>query len=110
MKLQYWVKLKWVIPEKSKQGEPTFLKKPGLFRFVRLPLEILDKTKHYSWKFGKICYTTWKFQDQKQRTLKDLHSFFLITPGDSTSFLIDPWIFCMLFLQYALTSPSSPPI
>ena len=35
---------------------------------------------------------------QKPRPMEILHDFFLITPGNFTSFLIDPWNFYMLFL------------
>ena len=47
-----------------------------------------------------MCDTPWKFQDQKPRPMEILHNFFLNTPGNSTSFLIDPLNFHMLFLQY----------
>ena len=47
-----------------------------------LPLEILDKTKLYFWKFCKIALYT------------------LITPGNCTSFSVDPYNLNMKFLQY----------
>ena len=31
-----------------------FVKKPGIFRLVTLPLEIRDKSKLHPWKFHKI--------------------------------------------------------
>ena len=37
---------------------------------------------------------------QKSRLVEIPHDFFLITPGDSILFLINPWTFRMLFLQY----------
>ena len=49
---------------------------------------------------AKLCGTTWKFQDQKPRSLEIPHEFFLNTPGNFTSFLVEPWNFHMLFLQY----------
>ena len=46
-----------VISEKPKQGSwgYAFLKKtPGIFRFVILPLDILEKTSFHPWKFCKV--------------------------------------------------------
>ena len=40
----------------------------------------------------------WKFQGQKQRPLEIPYYFFLVTLGNSTTFLINPWKFYMLFL------------
>ena len=68
--------------------------------FLKNPLDFLGLS-FYLWKFwikqsitpenlAKLCYTPWKFQDHKRRPLEIQHDFFLITPGDSTSFLIDP--------------------
>ena len=42
------------------------------------------------------------------------HEFFLVSLGNSTLFLINPWKFCMLFLEYSwkfyfLTLPPHPP-
>ena len=47
---------------------------------------------------AKFCDTPWKFQGQKPRPMKIPLNFFLNTPGNSTSFLIDPWNFHMLYL------------
>ena len=49
---------------------------------------------------AKLRYTTGKFQGQKPRPLEIPHDFFLVTPGNSTSFLINLWKFHMLFLWY----------
>ena len=61
---------------KTKQGGPIFLN----------PLDFLV-LHFYPWKFwikhsiinpenlAKLCYTTWKFQDQKQGSLEFLHGF-----------------------------------
>ena len=62
---------------------------------VTLPLEIPDKMKFCPWKFHTI--------------------FFLIMPGNSTSFFIDSWSFQILFFQspwkfHVLNSPPPPPL
>ena len=57
-----------------------------------LPLEILDKTKLYFWKFCKIALYT------------------LITPRNSTSFSGDPKNFNIVFLQYSGNSMFSTPL
>ena len=78
--------------------------------FLKKKLEILGLSL-YSWKFWRKktsspeilqnCYKLSKFQaKQKPRPLEISHDFFLITPENSTSFLIEPWNFYMLFLQY----------
>ena len=65
----------------------------------------------YPWKFQtkqsfsprnstKLRYTTQKFKGLKPRPLEILHNFFLIILGNSTLFLIKPWKFYLLFLQY----------
>ena len=71
-----------------------------IFHFYTLPLEIPDKTKLEPWIFHKIVLDPlpWKFQDQKQIPLKIPHYFFLVTLGNSASFLTNPWKFDMLFL------------
>ena len=50
--------------------------------------------------FVKLCYTSWKFQGQKPRLVEIKHDFFLITPGNSTSFSTDLWNLRMTFLHY----------
>ena len=43
----------------------------------------------------------WRFQGQKPKPIMEIpHDFILITPGNSTSFLIGPWNFHMLILEY----------
>ena len=74
----YTILWNWVIPEKIQTGVGvgrgnTFLKKrPGIFWFVTLPLEIPEKTNFHPWKL------VWP--------MKILHGFFLNTPGNSTFF------------------------
>ena len=63
----------------------------------------------YPWKFQtkqgstpgystKLCQNPQKLQGQKQRPLEIPHYFFLVTLGNSTSLLINPLKFHMLFL------------
>ena len=63
---------------------------------------------------ANLCNTPWKFQSQKPRLMEIPHYFFLNTPGISTSFLVDPWNFHMLFLQdprkFHVLNPPPPPI
>ena len=94
--------IKWVYSRKKSKREfvdgegsfgegscgHTFLKSPWNFSFFTLPLEILDKRKHYP------CI----FQGQNPRPpwMKIPHySCFLVTLENSTSFLINPWKFHM---------------
>ena len=78
--------------------------------FLKPLLELLDLS-FYPQKFrrkqaftpgnsAKLCDNPRKFQDQKSRPIEIPHYFFLNTPGNSTSFLIDPWNFHVLFLKY----------
>ena len=43
-------------------------------------------------------YIDWKFQGQKPRPMEILHGFLLNNPENSTTFLINPLNFYMLFL------------
>ena len=116
----------WRIPcwlgysrKKSKQGQSSrtgghFWKNPGIFRFVTLPLEIVNSRgkRVHPRKFCKIVVhsffgleiltrpkikthgnSTWFFFDQ------------LTTPRNSTSFLINPWNFLMLFHFFNIHTP-----
>ena len=75
---------------------------PGIFQFFTLPLEIPDETKLQPRKFHKFffCYISWKSQGQTPRRLEIPDYLFLVTLWNSTSFLINPWKFHMLFLWY----------
>ena len=65
----------------------TFLNKnPGVFRFGTLPLDILDKTKLYPWKFRKIVLHP--FENPRSKT--KVH-------GNSTFFLDHTWRFHFFF-------------
>ena len=70
------------------------------FPFLTLPLEIRTKQSSPPWKFHKIVLNPWKFQGQKPAPMEIRHYFFFITTGNSTSFLINPWKFHMLFPHY----------
>ena len=115
----------WRIPcwlgysrKKSKHGKLSrtgghFWKNHGLFRLVTIPLKIVNsREKGFIPKnSAKLSYTlslAWKFQqDQKQRPM-GITRFFpdqLITPKKSTSFLIDPWNFLMLFHFFNIPTP-----
>ena len=69
--------------------------------FFTLPLEIPDKTKLQPWKFHKFLLAT-SLGNSKTKNqnpwLEIPHYFFLVTLGNSTLFLINPWKFYMLFL------------
>ena len=68
----------------------TFLKTPpGIFYLFTWLLKFLDK-KLNPWIFHKIALNPWEIP----------HYFFLVTLGNSTLFLIDPWKSHMLFLWY----------
>ena len=79
-----------------------FMKTPLEFSiFFTLPLEIPDKTKLHPWKFHKFLLAT-SIGNSKTKNqnpwLEIPHYFFLVTLGNSTLFLINPWKFYMLFL------------
>ena len=94
--------------KKSKQDgveDILFVKNPGIGRFVILPLEIPYKTKLHPWNSTKsncvipLGNSKWYKQLGKaknQDPWKFHMIYFLIIPGNSTPFLIDPWIFHIL--------------
>ena len=88
------------IPEKIRGLRIYFLKTSLEFSFFTLPLEIPDKTKLNPWIFHKIVLDPLRFQGPKQRPLEISHYFFLVTLGNSASFLINPWKLHLLFLWY----------
>ena len=70
---------------------------------TKFTLEIPDKAKFNPWIFHKTVLASWipwKFQGQKQRPMEIPHYFFLVTLGNSTSFLINPQKFHVVFLCY----------
>ena len=104
-----WKYIKWAILEKSKQeGEwgwgYTVLKISMEFLiFFTLSLEVPGKTKFNPCISYKVVLDPLEIpQGQKQRPLEISHYFFLVTLGNSTSFLINSWKFhsMWLFLWY----------
>ena len=109
----------WVFPERnpnrgSRRGLEDIFEKTLDFRFVTLPLEIVNSRgkRVHPRKFCKIVVhsffgleiltrpkikthgnSTWFFLDQ------------LTTPRKSTSFLINPWNFLMLFHFFNIPTP-----
>ena len=84
----------WVIPEKNRTGAQgyTFLKKKQAFQ---------RKQAFTPANSAKFCDTPLgKSKVKNQGPWKFHIVFFSINPRISTSFLIDPWNFHMLFLQY----------
>ena len=77
-----------------------FEKTPEILFFYFTPvLEILDKIKLNPWIFHKIVLELLEIPRPKQRSLEIPHYSFLVTLGNSTSFLINPsWKFHKLFL------------
>ena len=58
------------------------------FIFLLYPWSFQTKQSSTSGYSTKLC---WKFQGQKQRPLEIPYYLFLVTLGNSTSFLINPW-------------------
>ena len=84
-------------------GHTFFWKTPGIFlSFLTLPLEISEKTKLHPWKFHKIMLdqSLGGFETKNQDPMEISHYFFLVTFGNSISFLINPWKLQILFLWY----------
>ena len=97
--------IQWTIPKKKKkeQGYTSFFgKSPEISRYVTLPLAIPDKTRLYSWNFCNVkLYLLHPLKIPERKTKATGNSnFFLITPGNSTSFLTNLWKFRLLFLRY----------
>ena len=73
------------------------------------PMEFLDlslcprkfqrKQAFTPWKFCRVVWHPLEISGSKTKS-HGKYTSFLYTPGNSTSFLIDPWNFHMLFLQY----------
>ena len=84
-----------------------FFEKPLEFFILLLyPWKFQTKQSFTSGNSTKLCYILWKLQAQKPRPKTKrpgeiTHCFFLVTPGNSTSFLINPWKFHMLFRWYS---------
>ena len=87
--------------KKKQEGFRTYFfeNPPGIFRFFTLLWKIKTKQGFIPTNSTKLCYTPQKFYCLKPRPLEIPHDFFLITPGNSTLFLINPWKIHLLFLQ-----------
>ena len=96
--------------KKSKQGVGVGLRIycfecpfPWNFSFFLLyPWKIPDNTKLNPWIAGystKLWQISCNFLGKKQRPLEIPYYFFSVTLGNSTSFLINPWKFHMIFLR-----------
>ena len=80
-----------------------FVKSPGICRSVTLPLEIPYKAKLHPWNSTKSNCVSYSYH------LEIFHMiFFLIIPGNSTPFLIDPWNFHILFFLSSTPFPPFP--
>ena len=84
-----------------------FEKNLGISRFLTVPLKLANKSELHPWKFCKIVLHPLEILRSKTKTNEIPHDFFLITPGNYTLFLINPWKFRMLFLGYPGNSISS---
>ena len=93
-------RLDWAIPEKNQMGGGAVgdiliqKKNPRIFHFFYFTLGNSEQNKAPPMKIPQncvtnLCYIRWKFQGQNPRPLEIPHDFFLITPGNSTSFLIN---------------------
>ena len=94
----------WNIPEKLQTGwvvDILFWNPPSrIFRFVTLPLEILEKASFHPWKFRKIVCHPLEIPRSITKTQENFTIVFLYKiPINSTSFLIGPWDFHVPFLQ-----------
>ena len=72
----------------------------GFFRFFTLPLEIPGELLLHPRKSHKIVLHPLEIQSLKIKTVEIPDDIFLITPANSTSFLIEPWNFHILLFQY----------
>ena len=98
--------LNWAIPEKIQTGGVEDI------LFWKRPLEFLDLSL-YSWKFKtKWSFTPTGISKAKNQDPWKFHTiFFLIMPGNSTSFFIDSWSFRFYFFNSPgnVLKPFSPP-
>ena len=93
---------KWAIPEKKLNGLRIYLFKKfaGIFHFFTLPLEIPDKTAQPLDIPQNCVRSLGNSKTKRKDTLEIPHYFFLVTLGNTTSFLINARKFHMLFLWY----------
>ena len=96
-----WVEFGKCYKKQGCVGEILFEKTPGAgnFRFLTLPQESLDQARLHPRKLHKVVIPlgnkAWNQDPWKFHMI-----IFLITPGNSMLFLINPWKFYLLFLQF----------
>ena len=61
--------------KKPKQGGPIFFNPLDFLVLLFYPWNFWIKHSINLENLAKLCYTTWKFQDQKQGSLEFLHGF-----------------------------------
>ena len=85
---------------------------PWKFSFFTLPLQIPDKTILNPWILNKIVLDPLEISRPKTKTPGNSTLFFLVTLGNSTSFLINPWPgnFTCYFFDNPGNSVSSNPV
>ena len=92
-------------------------KKPWkFFCFSLYPLKFQAKRSSTPENLVKLCNYVTSLRNFKSKNLRPLeisHEFFLVFLGNSTLLLINPWKFCVLFLEcswkfYILAAPSPP--
>ena len=109
--MQYCLRLRgsgqhWAIPEKIQRegvevGDIFFENPPEIFHFLLYPWKSQTKQSSNPGYSTKLLETLEIPTGQKQRLLGIPYYFFLVSLlGNSTSFLINPWKFHMLFLWY----------
>ena len=81
-------------------GHTFFKKNPGIFHFCTSPWRFQTKYSSTPGNSTKLHLIPWKFQAQKWIPLEIPHYFFLVTLGNSPSFLTQSCKFHMLFLWY----------
>ena len=94
-----WIGLFQRNPKRGGWGH-TFLKKsPGMFKFVILPLEVLENTSFHPWNSWKALWHRLEIPRPKTKTHRISTWVFFNTPGNSTSILVDLWNFHLIVFQ-----------
>ena len=97
---------KWAIPEKNKKGtgrggEVLRTNPLEFLSFLLYPRKFQNKTSpHPPHKTVLYSLEILRPKTKTPGLLEIPHDFFLITPGNSSLFLSNPWKFHLLFLQY----------
>ena len=102
----HWIYRSWVLDYSRKSPKKGWVDDVYL-HFWKSPWNLyichftLLKQASTPGNYKYLCYTPWKFQAQKSKINGKSTWLFLITPGKSTSFLIDSGI-SACFFQYLL--------